>query len=73
MRRTGICGAAETLLVDRAVASTHLAPILGDLAAGGCEIRGSAEVLALYPGGKACDGGGLVNRISRRDHFRGAG
>ncbi|CAB4327449.1 glutamate-5-semialdehyde dehydrogenase [Brucella sp. 191011898] len=49
MRRTGICGAAETLLVDRAVASTHLAPILGDLAARGCEIRGSAEVLALYP------------------------
>ncbi|ENT77374.1 gamma-glutamyl phosphate reductase [Brucella ovis IntaBari-2006-46-332] len=52
MRRTGICGAAETLLVDRAVASTHLAPILGDLAAGGCEIRGSAEVLALYPAAK---------------------
>ncbi|SBW14647.1 gamma-glutamyl phosphate reductase [Brucella sp. 10RB9215] len=49
MRRTGICGAAETLLVDRAVASTHLVPILGDLAARGCEIRGSAEVLALYP------------------------
>ncbi|UWF66283.1 MULTISPECIES: glutamate-5-semialdehyde dehydrogenase [unclassified Brucella] len=52
MRRTGICGAAETLLVDRAVASTHLAPILGDLAARGCEIRGSAEVLALYPAAK---------------------
>ncbi|QTN97700.1 glutamate-5-semialdehyde dehydrogenase [Brucella sp. 458] len=52
MRRTGICGAAETLLVDRAVASTHLVPILGDLAARGCEIRGSAEVLALYPAAK---------------------
>ncbi|MCO7738150.1 glutamate-5-semialdehyde dehydrogenase [Brucella intermedia] len=49
MRRTGICGAAETLLVDRAVAATHLAPILDDLAAAGCEIRGSADVLALYP------------------------
>ncbi|MBA8845048.1 glutamate-5-semialdehyde dehydrogenase [Ochrobactrum sp. RH1CCR137] len=49
MRRTGICGAAETLLVDRAVAVTHLAPILDDLAAAGCEIRGSADVLALYP------------------------
>ena len=49
MRRTGICGAAETLLVDRAVAATHLAPILDDLAAAGCEIRGSTDVLALYP------------------------
>ncbi len=49
MRRTGICGSAETLLVDRAVASTHLVPILEDLAAKGCEIRGSEEVKALYP------------------------
>ncbi|HHV70126.1 glutamate-5-semialdehyde dehydrogenase [Brucella intermedia] len=49
MRRTGICGAAETLLVDRAVAATHLAPILDDLVAAGCEIRGSTDVLALYP------------------------
>ncbi|RLL73590.1 glutamate-5-semialdehyde dehydrogenase [Ochrobactrum soli] len=48
MRRTGICGSAETLLVDRAVASTHLVPILEDLAAKGCEIRGSEEVRALY-------------------------
>lgn len=52
MRRTGICGAAETLLVDRAAAATHLAPILGDLAAKGCEIRGSEEVRALYPAAK---------------------
>jgi len=52
MRRTGICGAAETLLVDRAAAATHLAPILGDLAAKGCEIRGSEEVRALYPEAK---------------------
>ncbi len=52
MRRTGICGAAETLLVDRAAAATHLAPILGDLAAKGCEIRGSEEVRALYPATK---------------------
>jgi glutamate-5-semialdehyde dehydrogenase len=49
MRRTGICGAAETLLVDRAVASTHLGPVLGALAAAGCEVRADAEVLALYP------------------------
>ncbi|PRA53551.1 glutamate-5-semialdehyde dehydrogenase [Brucella pituitosa] len=49
MRRTGICGSAETLLVDRAVAATHLVPVLQDLAAKGCEIRGSDEVMALYP------------------------
>ncbi|MGK8639270.1 glutamate-5-semialdehyde dehydrogenase [Brucella anthropi] len=52
MRRTGICGAAETLLVDRAAAAMHLVPILEDLAAKGCEIRGSADVLALYPAAK---------------------
>jgi len=49
MRRVGICGAAETLLVDRAVAATHLVPILEALAEAGCEIRGSEEVRALYP------------------------
>ncbi|MCV9910099.1 glutamate-5-semialdehyde dehydrogenase [Brucella sp. HL-2] len=48
MRRTGICGATETLLVDRAVAQTHLVPVLEDLASKGCEIRGSGEVVALY-------------------------
>ena len=53
MRRTGICGSAETLLVERAVASTHLVPILEDLAAKGCEIRGSEEVRALYPAAMA--------------------
>ncbi|MEO4001081.1 glutamate-5-semialdehyde dehydrogenase [Mesorhizobium sp. CAU 1732] len=48
MRRTGICGSAETLLVDRAVASTHLVPILDALKAAGCEIRASDEVRAAY-------------------------
>ena len=48
MRRTGICGAAETLLVDRAAASTHLVPILEALAKAGCTIRASEEVRALY-------------------------
>ncbi|GGB03484.1 gamma-glutamyl phosphate reductase [Brucella endophytica] len=52
MRRTGICGAAETLLVDQAAAATHLVPILDDLRAAGCEIRGSKEVRALYPQAK---------------------
>lgn len=49
MRRTGICGAAETLLVDRAAAGTHLVPILQALEAAGCEIRGDAEVRAGFP------------------------
>lgn len=44
MRRTGICGAAETLLVDRACVNTHLAPIVEELLAAGCEIRGDATV-----------------------------
>lgn len=52
MRRTGICGAAETLLVDRAVAATHLAPVLQALAEAGCEIRGTAEVVASFPSAK---------------------
>ncbi len=47
MRRTGICGATETLLVDRAVARTHLPPILDELAKAGCELRGDAETRAL--------------------------
>lgn len=46
MRRTGICGAAETLLVDRAVADTHLVPICEALLAAGCEVRGDDDVLA---------------------------
>jgi glutamate-5-semialdehyde dehydrogenase len=40
LRRTGICGAAETLLVDRAVAATHLVPLLRALLDAGCEVRG---------------------------------
>ena len=47
MRRTGICGAAETLLVDEAVLSSHLPAILNDLIDAGCEIRGDDAVCAL--------------------------
>ncbi|HKW55367.1 MAG TPA: glutamate-5-semialdehyde dehydrogenase [Stellaceae bacterium] len=47
MRRTGVCGAAETLLVDRAVAQQALPPILADLHQAGCEIRGDDAVRAL--------------------------
>jgi len=49
MRRTGICGAAETLLVDAACAATHLAPIVRDLLAAGCEVRGDATVRGVDP------------------------
>ncbi|MFD2647686.1 glutamate-5-semialdehyde dehydrogenase [Devosia albogilva] len=44
MRRTGICGAAETLLVHRDVVDTHLQPIIAALVEKGCEIRGDATV-----------------------------
>ena len=47
MRRPGICGAAETLLVDRAIARDVLPPILDDLARAGCELRGCEETRAL--------------------------
>jgi len=46
MRRTGICGATETLLIDRPVVATHLRPILDDLIAAGCAVRGDPEVAA---------------------------
>lgn len=44
MRRVSVCGAAETLLVDRAALDTHLMPVLSKLHALGCEVRGDAEV-----------------------------
>jgi glutamate-5-semialdehyde dehydrogenase len=43
MRRTGVCGATETLLVDRQATSTHLAPLVKMLIEAGCEVRGDAE------------------------------
>jgi glutamate-5-semialdehyde dehydrogenase len=49
MRRTGICGATETLLVDRTVAVSHLPPILHDLFKAGCEVRGTEEVQRMDP------------------------
>jgi glutamate-5-semialdehyde dehydrogenase len=49
MRRTGVCGAAETLLVDRAAAPTHLAPLLTTLLEAGCEVRGDAATQAADP------------------------
>jgi glutamate-5-semialdehyde dehydrogenase len=49
MRRTSICGAAETLLVDRKVLSSHGLPILADLATAGCEIRGDEAIRSVFP------------------------
>jgi glutamate-5-semialdehyde dehydrogenase len=43
MRRTGICGSAETLLVDHAAAPTHLAPLVEMLIEAGCEVRGDPD------------------------------
>jgi glutamate-5-semialdehyde dehydrogenase len=44
MRRTGICGAAETLLIDRDCLDTHLAPIMDALIDAGCEVRGDQAI-----------------------------
>jgi len=46
MRRTGICGAVETLLIDRAALKTHFPPIVDALIDAGCELRGDAEACA---------------------------
>jgi glutamate-5-semialdehyde dehydrogenase len=49
LRRTGVCGAAETLLVDRAAETTHLAPLIAMLLNAGCEVRGDATVQKVDP------------------------
>jgi glutamate-5-semialdehyde dehydrogenase len=53
MRRTGICGAAETLLVDRTAAARLLPGVLNALDEAGCEIRGDDDVVALFPKARA--------------------
>ncbi|MFZ0671662.1 MAG: glutamate-5-semialdehyde dehydrogenase, partial [Pseudolabrys sp.] len=47
MRRTGVCGAAETLLVDRGCADTQLKPLVEMLIEAGCEVRGDAATVAV--------------------------
>ena len=49
MRRTSVCGAAETLLIDRAVAPALLPAIAADLGAAGCALRGDGEACSLVP------------------------
>ncbi len=48
MRRTGICGATETLLIEKSALDTHLVPILERLRESGCEIRGDEEVCSRF-------------------------
>ena len=49
MRRLSVCGAAETLLVDRKIAGTHLKPIVQALIDAGCAIRGDEATRAVFP------------------------
>ena len=49
MRRTGVCGATETVLIDRGVADDLLGPIVDDLTAAGCEVRGDPDARAIDP------------------------
>ena len=69
MRRVSVCGAAETLLIDRAALDTHLLPVLAKLHALGCEMRGDAEVQKRDPQGARRQREGLAHRISRADHL----
>lgn len=50
MRRTGICGSAETLLIDQKVIDSHLSPVLSKLKENGCEIRGDKKVIEIFDG-----------------------
>ncbi|MCA0400912.1 MAG: glutamate-5-semialdehyde dehydrogenase [Proteobacteria bacterium] len=49
LRRTGVCGSAETLLVDEAIAKTHLTPLVKALLDAGCAVRGDAATQAVDP------------------------
>ena len=49
LRRTGVCGAAETLLVDKACAATHLSPLVKALIEAGCAVRGDSATMAADP------------------------
>jgi glutamate-5-semialdehyde dehydrogenase len=49
LRRTGICGAAETVLFDRSCLATHLGPVIRDLLDAGCEVRGDDTIQAVDP------------------------
>ena len=67
LRRTGVCGATETLLVDRDAAERLLPPVLEALIAAGCAIRGDEMVRRARAARRAGHRAGLAHRISRRD------
>ena len=48
MRRTSICGAAETLLIDKSIYKEYLPRILSELSSMGCEIRGNAQIKDIF-------------------------
>ena len=73
MRRPGVCGAAETLLVDRAGASINLKPLVEMLIDAGCEVRGDDAVQRADGQGEAGFRRGLGYRIRGRDHHRQGG
>ncbi|CAN7324655.1 glutamate-5-semialdehyde dehydrogenase [Pararhizobium sp. LjRoot255] len=49
MRRTGICGSAETLLIDRKAKDKFVAPLIAALRDAGCEVRASDDIRAIVP------------------------
>ena len=49
LRRTGVCGAAETLLIDRGCLASHARPLVEMLLGEGCEVRGDPAIAALDP------------------------
>lgn len=53
MRRPGVCGATETLLVHKDAVGSHMRPVIDALIAKGCEIRGDETVRSVYPAAKA--------------------
>lgn len=55
MRRTGICGAMETLLIDRQWSQEHVTSVLNDLIEAGCEIRGDQQICEIEPRSAAAD------------------
>ncbi len=66
MRRTGICGATETLLIDAAIAPDLLPDVIGDLRALGCDFRADAGARAIVPDLPAATDGGLRYRMAGR-------
>ena len=55
MRRTGICGAMETLLIDQQWPKENSASVLNDLIEAGCEIRGDEQICSIEPRAAAVD------------------